>query len=108
MVINDPVGPADLLSDPGRPLVNATGNFRVERNPLEGVPQHGLVSECSESARASVATEQVRRTAGSLMTIPFALDLHRRGMLDEVVAADHVIITLGPLEGLKVVNPEVP
>ena len=42
LVVNDPVGPADLLSDPGRPLVNAAGNFRVERSPLEGVPQHGL------------------------------------------------------------------
>jgi hypothetical protein len=35
-----------------------------------------------------------------------ALDLQRRGMLDELVAADHVLLTLGPLEGLKVFNPE--
>lgn len=32
----------DVLRNPGRPLVNTPGNFRVERRPLEGVPQHGL------------------------------------------------------------------
>ncbi len=36
------MGPPDLFSDPGRPLVNAAGDFRVERSPLEGVPEHGL------------------------------------------------------------------
>jgi hypothetical protein len=36
------VGPADLLSDPGRPFVDAAGNFWIERSPLEGVPQHAL------------------------------------------------------------------
>jgi hypothetical protein len=36
------VGAADLFRDPGRPLVNAAGDFRDERSPLEGVPQHGL------------------------------------------------------------------
>jgi len=42
LVVDDPVGPADLFRDPGRPLVNTAGDFRVERSPLEGVPQHGL------------------------------------------------------------------
>ncbi len=33
---------ADLFRDPGRPLINVTCNFRVERSSLKGVPQHGL------------------------------------------------------------------
>jgi len=42
------------------------------------------------------------------LQLAVALDLQRRGMLDELVAADRVIVTLGPLEGLKVLNPELP
>jgi hypothetical protein len=37
-----------------------------------------------------------------------ALDLRRRGMLDELVTADRVLLTVAPLEGLPVSNPEVP
>ena len=35
------MGPADLLVNPVRPLVNATSHFWVERNPLESVPRIG-------------------------------------------------------------------
>jgi hypothetical protein len=42
------------------------------------------------------------------LQLAVALDLHHRGMLDEVVAADHVFVTLASAEGLKVVNPETP
>ncbi|MBM4068250.1 MAG: type II toxin-antitoxin system VapC family toxin [Planctomycetes bacterium] len=42
------------------------------------------------------------------LQLAVALDLQRQGMFDEVVAADHVMVTLGPLEGLKVLNPESP
>lgn len=42
------------------------------------------------------------------LQLAVALDLQRRGMLDELVAADRVIVTLGPLEGLKILNPEMP
>ncbi|MBI1914987.1 MAG: type II toxin-antitoxin system VapC family toxin [Planctomycetes bacterium] len=37
-----------------------------------------------------------------------ALDLRRRGMLDELVRADHVLLTVSALEGLPIVNPEQP
>jgi predicted nucleic acid-binding protein len=37
-----------------------------------------------------------------------ALDLRRRGMLDELVTADRVLLTVAPLEGLPVSNPEIP
>jgi predicted nucleic acid-binding protein len=37
-----------------------------------------------------------------------ALDLRRRGMLDELVTADRVLLAVGPLEGLGVLNPEAP
>jgi hypothetical protein len=53
------VGPADLLSDPGRPLVNATGNFRVERNRSKACLNTASVSECSESARGAAAAVSV-------------------------------------------------
>jgi len=49
------VGSADLLRDPGRPLVNATGNFWVERSLLAACLNTASVSECSESARGLVA-----------------------------------------------------
>jgi hypothetical protein len=42
------------------------------------------------------------------LQLAVALDLQHRGVLDEVVAADHVIVTLGRLEGLRVFNPEAP
>jgi hypothetical protein len=37
-----------------------------------------------------------------------ALDLRRRGMLDDVVTADRIVVTLALAEGLKVTNPEAP
>jgi predicted nucleic acid-binding protein len=37
-----------------------------------------------------------------------ALDLRHRGMLDELVTADRVLLTVAALEGLTVVNPEQP
>jgi predicted nucleic acid-binding protein len=42
------------------------------------------------------------------LQLAVALDLHQRGMLDEVVAADHMLETIATLEGLKVMNPERP
>ena len=59
LVVNDPVGSADLLRDPGRPLVNATGNFWVERSLLAACLNTASVSECSESARGLVAADSV-------------------------------------------------
>ena len=37
-----------------------------------------------------------------------ALDQRRLGTLDEMVTADSVLLTIAPLEGLPVVNPEAP
>lgn len=37
-----------------------------------------------------------------------ALDLRRRGMLDEFVTADHVLLIVAVLEGVKVFDPEHP
>jgi predicted nucleic acid-binding protein len=37
-----------------------------------------------------------------------ALDLRRRGMLDELVTSDHVLLVVAALEGLKVFDPEHP
>jgi predicted nucleic acid-binding protein len=42
------------------------------------------------------------------LQLAVALDLRRRGMLDELVTADHVLLAVAPLEGLPVFNPEVP
>jgi hypothetical protein len=42
------------------------------------------------------------------LQLAVALDLQRRGALDEMVAADHVLASLASLEGLKVLNPETP
>ncbi len=42
------------------------------------------------------------------LQLAVALDLRRRGMLDELVAADRVLLAVATLEGLKVLNPEVP
>jgi hypothetical protein len=42
------------------------------------------------------------------LQLAVALDLQRRGMIDEVMAADRVFVTLGTREGLKVQNPEAP
>jgi predicted nucleic acid-binding protein len=40
------------------------------------------------------------------LQLAVALDLRRRGMLDEVVTADRVFVTLASAEGLPVLNPE--
>jgi len=42
------------------------------------------------------------------LQLAVALDLHRRGMLDEAVVADRVFLTIAVAEGLKVRNPETP
>jgi hypothetical protein len=42
------------------------------------------------------------------LQLSVALDLRRRGMLDELVTADRVLLAVAPLEGLPVLNPEVP
>jgi hypothetical protein len=42
------------------------------------------------------------------LQLAVALDLHRRGLLAEAVAADRVFLTLAVAEGLKVMNPETP
>jgi predicted nucleic acid-binding protein len=42
------------------------------------------------------------------LQLAVALDLQHRGMLDELVTADHVLLAVAPLEGLKVFNPETP
>jgi uncharacterized protein len=42
------------------------------------------------------------------LQLAIALDLRQRGMLDELVAADRVLVTLAGLEGLKVFDPEHP
>ena len=42
------------------------------------------------------------------LQLAVALDVRRRGMLDELVTADRVLLAVAPLEGLKVFNPERP
>jgi predicted nucleic acid-binding protein len=42
------------------------------------------------------------------LQLAVALDLQKRGLLDEVVAADRVVVALAALEGLKISNPEAP
>ncbi len=42
------------------------------------------------------------------LQLAVALDLRRRGMLDDLVTADRPMLMLAALEGLKVTNPEVP
>jgi len=42
------------------------------------------------------------------LQLAVALDLRRRGMLDEVVTADRVLLLVAPLEGLPVLDPEHP
>jgi hypothetical protein len=42
------------------------------------------------------------------LQLAVALDVHGRGMLDAVVASDHLLLSLVSLEGLKVLNPEIP
>jgi predicted nucleic acid-binding protein len=42
------------------------------------------------------------------LQLAVALDLHRRGMIDTVIAADRAFVNVALAEGLKVVNPEVP
>src|SRR6266436_824949 len=42
------------------------------------------------------------------LQLAVALDLRRRGMLDEVVTADRVLLVVAPLEGLPVLDPEHP
>lgn len=42
------------------------------------------------------------------LQLAVAVDLRRRGMLDELVSADRVLLTIGALEGIKVFDPEHP
>jgi hypothetical protein len=42
------------------------------------------------------------------LQLAVALDLRQRGMLDELVAADRVLLTVAGLEGLTVFDPEHP
>lgn len=42
------------------------------------------------------------------LQLAVALDLRQRGMLDELVAADRVLVTVAALEGLTVFDPEHP
>jgi hypothetical protein len=42
------------------------------------------------------------------LQLAVALDLRRRGMLDELVASDRVVLAVATLEGLKTFNPESP
>jgi predicted nucleic acid-binding protein len=42
------------------------------------------------------------------LQLAVALDLQKRGLLDEIIVADRVIVTLAALEGLKTSNPEAP
>ena len=37
-----------------------------------------------------------------------AIDLVKNGVQAELVTADHVLLTVAPLEGLSVMNPEIP
>jgi hypothetical protein len=67
LVVNDPVGPADLLSDPGRPLVNATRDFRVERSPLKGVPRSPTGLRDAEQKQGG---EETQVDANSLVECP--------------------------------------
>jgi hypothetical protein len=56
--------------------------------------------------------QQYGPTAGlftlDALQLAVAVDMQRRGMLDEVVAADRVFVTLAMAEGLNVENPESP
>jgi predicted nucleic acid-binding protein len=42
------------------------------------------------------------------LQLAVALDLRNRQMLDELVTADRVLLTVAPLEGLTVRNPQTP
>jgi hypothetical protein len=42
------------------------------------------------------------------LQLAVALDLRRRGMIDQLVAADHVVINVASLEGMHILNPEMP
>jgi len=42
------------------------------------------------------------------LQLAVALDLRRRGLLDELVASDRVVLAVATLEGLKTFNPEAP
>jgi hypothetical protein len=42
------------------------------------------------------------------LQLAVALDLQRRGLIDELVAADRVLLTVAGLEGLRTFNPERP
>jgi hypothetical protein len=42
------------------------------------------------------------------LQLAVALDLCQRGLLDELVAADRVLLAVAPLEGLPLMNPEIP
>jgi predicted nucleic acid-binding protein len=42
------------------------------------------------------------------LQLAVALELQHRGMVDELVSADRVLLTVAPLEGLSIFNPETP
>jgi hypothetical protein len=42
------------------------------------------------------------------LQLAVALHLRGRGMVDELVTADHVLVAVAPLEGVPVFNPESP
>jgi hypothetical protein len=42
------------------------------------------------------------------LQLAVALDMAARGMLDEFVASDRILLTIATLEGLAVFNPEAP
>jgi hypothetical protein len=42
------------------------------------------------------------------LQLAVALDLHRRGMIDTVIAADRSFMNVALAEGLKILNPEIP
>ena len=47
------------------------------------------------------------RTLDALQ-LAIALDLSSQGLLDRFVAADRLLVEMAELEGLKVINPEIP
>ena len=42
------------------------------------------------------------------LQLAVALDMRRQGMLDELVTSDRVLLTVAPLEGVPVLDPEHP
>ena len=56
---------------------------------------------------AEIGLTHALHTLDSLQ-LAVALDLRRRGMLDQVVTADRVLLLVAALEGLPVLDPEHP